>query len=310
VIPLLNGEAGVAPFLERLIRVLDRLAMTSEVILVDDGSRDGTVAALEAAATRDRRLRVIVLRRNYGETAAMMAGIDHARGRVIVSMDGDLQSDPEDIPRLLDRLGEGFDVVSGWRKPCEDTRLRLALSRGANGLISLVSGVSLRDHGCTLKAYRADVIRDVRPHGEMHRFVPIHASWQGARVTELVVGHRAREHGARHDALGRLAKVLLDLMVAQFLSRHDARPIYVFGFVGFVSIAISFVAGLIALGLKLADGIGFIETPLPLLVVLTFLTGVMCFLAGLLAELLVRACNEAQGRPIYSIRDRKNFDDG
>lgn len=309
IVPMHDEEDNVGPLFGRLLPVLNALALNSEVIVVDDGSRDGTAAKLQALAAQDRRIRILSFRRNYGQTAAMMAGIDHARGEVIVPMDGDLQNDPTDIPRLLAKLAEGYDVVSGWRKDRHDKKLRSALSRGANRLISWISGVSLHDYGCTLKAYHHEVIKDIRLYGEMHRFVPIYASWQGGRVTELEVQHHPRRHGSSHYGMNRIVKVLLDLMVVQFLSRYDTKPIYVFGAVGVLSIAVSFLAGLWALYLKWFEGVDFIQTPLPLLVVMTFLTGVMCTLMGLLAELLVRVYYEAQGKTIYSIRGRTNFDD-
>jgi hypothetical protein len=201
-------------------------------------------------------------------------------------------------------------VVSGWRRNRHDKLLRSALSRGANRLISWISGVRLHDYGCTLKAYRHDVIKGVRLYGEMHRFVPIYASWQGGRVTELEVQHHPRRHGASHYGMNRVMKVLLDLLVVQFLSRYDTKPIYVFGAVGVLSIAVSLLAGLWALYLKFFEATDFVQTPLPLLVVMTFLTGVMCILMGLLAELLVRIYYEAQGKTIYAIRDLTTLDDG
>lgn len=310
IIPMHDEEDNVGPLFDLLLPVLDGIALTSEVIVVDDGSSDATAARLRAVAAREPRLRVLSFRRNYGQTAAMMAGIDHARGAVIVPMDGDLQNDPADIPRLLAKLDEGYDVVSGWRRNRHDKPLRSALSRGANRLISHITSVELHDYGCTLKAYRREVIKDVRLYGEMHRFVPIYASWQGGRVTELEVNHQPREHGSSHYGMNRIMKVLLDLLVVQFLSRYDTKPIYVFGAVGVLSMLVSLFAGFWALYLKWFEGTDFIQTPLPLLVVMTFLTGVMCILMGLLAELLVRVYYEAQGKRIYSIRDRTNFDDG
>ena len=310
VVPFYEEEEAIVAFFAELMPVLDALPLKSEVIAIDDGSSDETFARLAAERARDPRIKVIRFRRNFGQTAALAAGFAHATGNVVVTMDGDLQNDPADIPRLLAKLDEGYDVVSGWRRNRHDKKLRSALSRGANRLISHITGVELHDYGCTLKAYRRDVIKDVRLYGEMHRFVPIYASWQGGRVTELEVNHQPREHGSSHYGMNRIMKVLLDLLVVQFLSRYDTKPIYVFGAVGVLSMLVSLFAGFWALYLKWFHGTDFIQTPLPLLVVMTFLTGVMCILMGLLAELLVRVYYEAQGKRIYSIRGRTNFDDG
>eukprot|EP01034_Spumella_vulgaris_P010497 gene10497-13318_t len=217
-------------------------------------------------AAADSRVKVVHFRRNAGQTAAMMAGIDFASGDVLIPLDADLQNDPADIPRLLAKLDEGYDVVSGWRKDRKDDSLRRNLpSRIANSLISRVSGVALHDYGCSLKAYRRDVIKGVKLYGEMHRFIPIYASWNGARVTELPVTHHARRFGVSKYGLERIAKVFLDLMVVKFLDRYAQKPIYVFGGFGLVNLAVSFLAGLWAIILKLFYGTSFILSPLPLL---------------------------------------------
>ena len=243
------------------------------------------------------------LARNYGQTAAMMAGIDHASGRIIVPIDADRQNDPNDIPRLLDELEKGYDVVSGWRKDRKDARFRRNLvSRLANRLISRLSGVYLHDYGCSLKAYRREVLQDVRLYGEMHRFIPIYASWQGGRVTELPVKHHARVAGSSKYGLGRVLKVMLDILVVKFLDRHLTKPIYIFGGAGLVFLAIAFLSGFYALWLKIVEGVSFISTPLPLLVTLTFITGVMSMLMGLLAEMLVRTYYESQGKKTYVVK--------
>jgi glycosyltransferase involved in cell wall biosynthesis len=237
-----------------------------------------------------------------------MAGIDNAAGEIIVTIDADLQNDPEDIPLLLAKLDEGFDVVSGWRKDRKDAPIRRNfVSRIANVIISWISGVRLKDYGCTLKAYRKDVLKDVRLYGEMHRFIPIYASWMGARTTELPVRHRPRQFGSSKYGLNRIAKVLLDLIVVKFLDRNFVKPIYVFGGFGLVVLSCSVVFGIIMLYLKIFEGVSMILTPLPLLTALTFLVGFMSLLMGLLAEMLVRTYFESQGRSAYHVREFINF---
>ena len=237
-----------------------------------------------------------------------MAGIDHSRGEIIVSLDADLQNDPDDIPSLVERLSEGYDVVSGWRKNRKDAMIRRVLiSRAANFIISLVSGVKLRDYGCTLKAYRRSVVKDVRLYGEMHRFIPIYASWMGARVIEMPVQHHPRRFGRSKYGLGRVVKVLLDLMVVKFLEQYFVKPIYIFGGFGLVSLFLSFLAGLYMLYLKFVEGFSMIQTPLPLVVTMTFLVGIMSILMGLLAEILIRIYFESQQRAPYAVRELVNF---
>jgi glycosyltransferase involved in cell wall biosynthesis len=304
VIPLYNEEGNVEPLLQELFPALRALGRTHEVVCVDDGSRDGTFAALARAAEHEPALRVIRFRRNFGQTAAMSAGIEAARGEVIVPMDGDLQNDPADIGKLLAELARGHDVVSGWRKHRQDKEFGRKLpSRIANRLISAVSGVRLHDYGCSLKAYRREVLDGVRLYGEMHRFIPIYASWQGARVTELEVNHRPRHAGRSKYGLGRTLKVVLDLLVVKFLASFITRPIYVFGGVGLASIACGLLAFLVAVGYKLAGAKDFVETPLPLLAVAFVLVGIVCVLMGLLAELVIRTYYESQGKRPYLVAE-------
>lgn len=308
VIPVFNEEQNIPLLAARLREALEQLQRPFEVILINDGSTDASEARLAELAADDQRFRVINFRRNFGQTAAMMAGIDHASGDVIIPMDGDLQNDPADIARLLAKLEEGYDVVSGWRKVRQDDAWRRNLpSRIANALISRISGVHLHDYGCSLKAYRRDVIKDVKLYGEMHRFVPIYATWLGAKVTEIPVAHHARVHGRSKYGLERILKVVLDLIVVKFLSRYATKPIYVFGSFGIASIMVAFAAGLYAVWLKLFDGISFILTPLPLLAVMSFITGVMSILMGLLAELITRTYHESQGKPVYVIKSTLNL---
>ena len=304
VIPLFNEEDNVRVLLDELFGELGKLGRSHEVICVDDGSRDGTFAELSRIAAERRELRVIRFRLNFGQTAAMSAGIEAARGEVIIPMDGDLQNDPADIGKLLAQLDAGYDVVSGWRKNRRDKEFGRKLpSRIANRMISSISGVRLHDYGCSLKAYRRDVLSDVKLYGEMHRFIPIYASWQGARVTEMVVNHRARHAGRSKYGLSRTFKVVLDLMVVKFLASFATKPIYVFGGFGLLSFFFALAAFLWALYFKLTGEKDFVETPLPLVTVTFILVGVLSLLMGLLAELVVRTYYESQGKRPYLIAE-------
>ena len=301
-VPIFNEEQNIEPLYDKTRAAMDELGLPWELVLVDDGSRDGSSAVLDAMAAKDPRVTVVHFARNYGQTAAMMAGMDHARGNIIVPMDGDLQNDPADIGRLLDKLEEGFDVVSGWRKDRQDNAIKRNLpSRIANSLISSVSGVHLHDYGCSLKAYRREMLDGVKLYGEMHRFVPIYAAWNGARVTEIPVTHHPRLHGESKYGLERIVKVLLDLLVVKFLFRYSGKPIYVFGGFGLLSILCGCLAGVWAVALKLFAHTSFIQTPLPLLAVFLGATGVISILMGLLAEMLNRTYHESQGKPVYKV---------
>lgn len=300
-VPIFNEEENISPLYDKTRTAMDALGQPWELVLVNDGSRDGSAALMDAIAAKDPRVSVVHFARNYGQTAAMMAGMDHARGDIIVPMDGDLQNDPGDIGRLLAKLDEGFDVVSGWRKDRQDHAIKRNLpSRLANSLISRVSGVHLHDYGCSLKAYRREALNGVKLYGEMHRFVPIYAAWNGARVTEIPVTHHPRLHGESKYGLERIIKVLLDLLVVKFLFRYSGKPIYVFGGFGLFSIMCGFLAGFWAVGLKFT-GISFVQTPLPLLCVFLGAMGVMSILMGLLAEMLNRTYHESQGKAVYRI---------
>jgi glycosyltransferase involved in cell wall biosynthesis len=308
IIPIYNEAENIPALMEQVFSVVDELGYPFEVLAVDDGSTDGSFEVLTREVALRRHLKVIRFRRNYGQTAAMMAGIDHALGQVLVSLDADLQNDPHDIPTLLAKLDEGFDVVSGWRKDRQDARFRrTVISRFANRIISQLSGVKLNDYGCTLKAYRREIIKDVKLYGEMHRFIPIYASWMGARVTELPVQHHPRTRGVSKYGLERVVKVVLDMIVVKFLDRHFVKPIYVFGGVGLASIALSFLTLLVMIWLRVVDGISMILTPLPLLAALFFLVGTTSILMGLLAEMTVRTYFESQHRSAYTVRDSLNL---
>src|SRR6478609_10232413 len=261
-LPVLDEEENLRPMHAKIAAALDALGKTAEVIFVDDGSTDRSLDILKEIAAKDGRVRVISLRRNYGQTAAMSAGIDAARGEILIPMDADLQNDPADIARLLRKLDEGYDVVSGWRKNRKDKMVtRKIPSMMANRLISWIGGVALHDYGCSLKAYRRESLEDVRLYGEMHRFIPIYASWAGARVTEIPVEHHARTMGKSKYGLSRTLKVVFDLMTIKFMASYQTKPIYVFGSFGMLAFAISFLAGIYAVFLKIFKGISFILTP-------------------------------------------------
>ena len=308
VIPIFNEESNFPIMVGKLTDALDALGKEFELIFINDGSTDGTAARLHEACRRDPRLKGIHFRRNYGQTAAMQAGFTYARGEVIVAMDGDLQNDPSDIGKMVAKLDEGFDLVSGWRKDRQDHPIRRNfLSRVANGLISWATGVRLHDYGCSLKAYRREVLEGIALYGEMHRFIPVYAYWNGARIAEVPVLHHPRLHGVSNYGLERVLKVVLDLGVVLFLHRFAQRPMYVFGFCGVLSWAISAFTGTLAVVYKIFDHRSFIVTPLPLLAVTMFFTGVICFLLGLLAELSIRTYHESQGKPTYLIAARDNL---
>jgi glycosyltransferase involved in cell wall biosynthesis len=304
VVPFYHEEASIPPFFAELLPALDRLPLAAEVIAVDDGSSDGTFAALATVRAADRRVRVVRLRRNYGQTAGLAAGFAHARGRIIVTMDGDLQNDPADIPRLLAKLDEGFDVVSGWRRDRQDDLwTRILPSRIANGIISMATQVKLHDYGCGIKAYRREIATSLRLYGEMHRFLPAIAGDLGARVAELPVHHRPRTLGRSKYGLSRTLRVVLDLLTVKFLSDFSTRPIQVFGLLGLalgaVGLVLTAVLGFerIFLGVQLAD------RPIVLLAILLVVTGFQFVTLGLLGEMLARTYHESQGKPIYTVRE-------
>jgi glycosyltransferase involved in cell wall biosynthesis len=307
-LPVFNEEPNLRPLHAKLDQALKSLNRSAEILYVDDGSTDGSLKILRELAQRDSRVRVVALKRNYGQTAAMAAGIDAAQGDVLIPMDADLQNDPADITRLLDKLDEGYDVVSGWRKDRKDKMVsRKIPSMIANRLISWIGGVPLHDYGCSLKAYRRESLQDVRLYGEMHRFIPIYASWAGARVTEIPVEHHARTMGKSKYGIERTLKVVFDLMTIKFMASYQTKPIYVFGSFGMLAFAISFLAGLYAVFLKIFHRADFVQTPLPILAIVMFAVGIQFVLMGLLAEMLVRTYHESQAKPIYAVRERLGF---
>ena len=304
VIPLYNEVLNIEDLCRELKSALDPLARPYEVILVDDGSKDGTGArALELAKT-DPTLRVLRLRRNFGQTAAFSAGFDHARGRVVVTSDGDLQNDPRDIGAMLAKLeeGEGFDIVCGWRKNRHDPLSKRIPSFFANHLISWATGVDLHDYGCSLKVIRADVVKGIRLYGEMHRFIPAVASSMGVRVAEVVVSHRPRTRGVSKYGIGRTTRVLLDLFTVKFLMTYGTRPAHLFGLFGLLSFAIGFGILSYLSYVRLFDDQSIGSRPLLFFGGLAFLTGILLVNFGLMAELLMRTYHESQGKPIYVLK--------
>jgi glycosyltransferase involved in cell wall biosynthesis len=309
IVPVFNEAEALLDVCQGVRRELTRLGQNWEIIFVNDGSTDGSDEVLDHLADEDQRVRVVHFKRNFGQTAAMMAGFDYADGDVIIPLDGDGQNDPADIPKMLDLLEQGSDVVSGWRKDRQDHHIQRNIpSILANKIISFVSGVRLHDFGCSLKAYKRPVVDGIRLYGEMHRFLPIYASWHGAKITEVIVGHYPRTTGKSKYGLERVAKVLLDLLVVKFLDAFSHRPMHVFGGCGFFSLLLSFLTFVWMVVLKLFNGVPFITTPLPLVVVMTFMVGMMCILLGLLAEMIMRTFYESQGKTIYSVRSVRNIE--
>jgi glycosyltransferase involved in cell wall biosynthesis len=305
VIPVYNEADNVAELHRELTAALEATKRPFEIVVVDDGSTDGTAERLQAIASSDPRLGVLRLRRNFGQTAAFSAGFDHARGDVVVLSDGDLQNDPADIPRLLEKLDEGFDMVCGWRQRRQDPLSKRIPSFFANRLISWATGVRLHDYGCSLKAIRVEVVRGLKLYGEMHRFIPAVASWMGVSVAEVAVNHRPRTRGRSKYGLGRTVRVLLDLFTVKFMLQYGTRPAHLFGLLGLSSggagAAILAYLGYVRLFADTAIG----GRPLLFLGGLLFLTGVILVNFGLMAELLVRTYHESQGKPIYVLKETR-----
>lgn len=308
IIPLKNEEENIDALCEELFGVLKNIPLENEVIFVNDGSDDQTENKLKNLIIDKPTCKLISFRKNFGQTAAISAGIDNSVGEIILLMDGDCQNDPHDIPLLLEKIDEGFDVVSGWRKNRQDKFFTRKLpSWSANWLISKITKVPLHDYGCTLKAYRADVIKNTRLYGEMHRFIPAFASWYGAKITELVVNHRPRLFGQTKYNLSRTFKVVLDLIVVKFLSNYLDKPIHFFGKIGFWSLFFGLVSGFFTLYLKFSEHKSFISTPMPLVTVVFMIIGIQFILMGILAEILTRIYFESNDKKVYIIKEKINF---
>ena len=306
-IPVYNEEESLEILNNKIKDSLDSTNYSYEVIYVDDGSRDRSFEILKSFAQASSNIKVVKFRRNFGQTAAMSAGIDVAEGKVLIPMDSDLQNDPADIPRLMEKIDEGFDVVSGWRKNRKDTFINRKLpSMIANKIISWLSGVNLHDYGCTLKAYKCEVLKDTRLYGELHRFIPICASWVGAKVTELPVNHHERQFGESKYGINRTFKVILDLILMKFLTDYITKPIYFFGGAAFASMIISMMTFTWSIGLKIFSGIQLDHTPLPVLGAMFFTVSIQLFMMGILADMIMRTYYESQNKSIYSVDQSLN----
>ena len=303
IIPVYNEIEALRDLYAGLAQTLAQLPQSAEIVFADDGSRDGSAAVLDALAAADPCVRVVHLRRNYGQTAALMAALQNSTGEIVIAMDADGQNDPADIPRLVEKVEEGYDVVSGWRVQREDKLLTRRLpSCAANWLISRLLHVRLHDYGCTLKAYRREVVEDVRLYGEMHRFIPIYAAWEGARVTEIPVAHHPRRFGSSKYGMGRIVRVILDLFTLCFIDRAFDRPMQFFGKFGVGFLGLSALVFAWALALKYGYDVSMIQTPLPLLAATIGLSGILFVLLGIMAEVQARIYFEARGKPPYKIK--------
>jgi glycosyltransferase involved in cell wall biosynthesis len=304
IVPVYNERPNLEPFVAALTQALDPTGEEYEVLFIDDGSTDGSDAYLATLPAADARFRVIQFRRNFGQTAAMAAGFDYASGSILIPIDADLQNDPRDIPSILAKLRDGYDVVSCRRRNRQDPWLTRRLpSKLANRLISFISGVRLHDYGCTLKGYRREVVRHIRLYGEMHRFIPVYASWAGARVAEIPVSHHPRFAGSSKYGLNRTFKVVLDLITLKMLGSYSTKPMYFFGGVGLAACAAGFVFGLLTLFDKYFNAVKAHRNPLLLLAVFLFLLGVQFILMGVVAELVIRTYFESQGKTPYIVRE-------
>ena len=303
VVPIYNEEESLPFLVNQLLEVLEPMEETFELVLVNDGSSDNSAEVIRKLSFEIPELVGVILRKNYGQTAAMAAGFDISSGEIVVTLDGDLQNDPKDIPLLVNKIRDGFDLVSGWRYRRQDAAISRKLpSKIANRLIGKVTGVRLNDYGCSLKAYRKEVLTDMRLYGELHRFLPVLANIEGARITEVKVNHRARQFGSSKYGIDRTFRVLMDLLTVWFMNRFLTRPMYVFGFGGILAIIGSFITSFYLLIIKFSgEDIG--NRPLLIFALLLAVTGVQLFGFGLLGELQIRTYHESQNRPIYRIRD-------
>ncbi len=308
VLPVYNEEDNIRPQYNEIIRAMKPLGHSYEVIFIDDGSTDRSPSILMDIARKDKNIKIIIFRRNFGQTAAMSAGIEFAKGEIIVFLDSDLQNDPKDIGNLIKKIEEGYDVVSGWRKHRHDKLISRKLpSWIANRLISKVTGVPLHDLGCSLKAYRADLLKQVNLYGEMHRFIPVHASWIGAKITEIPVAHHARKYGASKYGIKRTYKVVLDLITVKFLGKYSTKPIYVFGGTGLLLFLLSLISGATVVAMKILIDRSMSRNPLLILTVMLIILSVLFIQIGILAEILIRIYHESQNKQPYSIKEKKNI---
>ncbi len=308
ILPVLNERDNLEPLHERLTEALEPMGRDYEVVYVDDGSTDGSWDVLKKLAEADARVRLVRLRKNFGQTSALSAGFAHAQHPILVTLDADLQNDPMDIPRLVERLGDSYDVVSGWRRHRSDPWFtRLLPSHAANFLIQKVSGVPLHDFGCTLKAYRREIVQDVSLYGEMHRFLPVLAAWVGGRVTEMEVTHHPRTRGVSKYGLLRTYKVLVDLITLKLVGDFSSRPNYIFGGFGLLSLVLGFLS-LDVVAYRVFVLRRLEATPLVFLMVLFFITGVLSLFIGFLAEIVIRGFYDTQRKPTFYVRETVGLD--
>lgn len=308
VIPVFNEEDNVELLCRRTKEVLDDLGRNYEVIFIDDGSTDETLNLLRRICQKNSKIKVVVFRRNFGQTAAIAAGFDYAKGGIIITLDADLQNDPKDIPQLIKKIEQGYDVVSGWRVNRKDSFLSRRLpSHISNWLISFITGVKLHDYGCTLKAYRKEVAKDIRLYGEMHRFIPALASWVGASICEVKVRHHPRQHGKSKYAFSRLNRGFLDLLTVKFLLSFATRPIQIFGKLGLISIFLGIICGIILVVMKLIYGVDMTGNPFLYLSILFLLIGGQSISMGLLGEIISRTYHESQNKSIYFLKEVLNY---
>lgn len=309
LLPVYNEEESLDLQYSAVVSALAGLKKSFEIIFVNDGSTDNSGEILRLIAAKDKRVKVVNFRRNFGQTAAMAAGIDFSTGEILVFMDSDLQNEPGDIMKLLEKIEEGYDVVSGWRKNRQDKLIsRKIPSKIANRLISKVTGVPLHDLGCSLKAYRGDVLRQVNLYGEMHRFIPVHASWIGARITEVPVGHHARQFGKSKYGIKRTFKVLLDLVTVKFMGSYSTKPIYVFGGTGFIALLLAVISGITVIAMKIFKHTDMTGNPFFMLTILLIIMGILFLQMGIIAEIMIRTYHESQKMPPYKVRETFNMD--
>lgn len=304
VIPVFNEEENIELLYTEIKQSLDNLGKGYEIIFIDDGSTDKTPALLHRICTEDRKVKGIIFRRNFGQTAAISAGFDYAKGEIIVTLDADLQNDPKDIPQLIEKIEEGYDVVSGWRAERKDPFFSRRLpSYISNWLISLFTGVKLHDYGCTLKAYRREIAKDIRLYGEMHRFLPVLASWVGASIYEVKVSHRPRKYGKSKYDFSRISRGFLDLLTVKFLLSFATRPIQIFGKFGLISIFLGFICGIILVVMKVVSSVDMTGNPFLYLSILFLLIGGQSISLGLLGEIISRTYHESQNKSIYFVKE-------
>ncbi len=307
-VPVFNEEANIGQLYQQLHGVLNGLGVNYEIIFIDDHSSDPSFNILKELAGQDPNVKLISFKRNYGQTAAMQAGFENSSGRIIISIDADLQNDPADIPLLIDKMNQGYDVVCGWRKNRKDKFIsRRIPSIAANWLISKITGLKLHDYGCTLRAYRVEAVKAISLYGDMHRFIPVYAFWEGASVAEIAVNHRKRKSGKSKYNISRTYKVLLDLLTIKFLRDYSTRPSYLFGGIGLILCLCAGILAAVSVAKKILFGIFIHKDPLMLFAVMFFLMGTFCILEGLLAEIIIRFYHESTNKPIYSIKERVNF---